>query len=740
MKREMAITNFQPRPSQAKVLEYSGGKMGVSAVPGSGKTTTLSALAAKLVREARLERGQQILIVTLVNSARGKFEQSVRGFLGEGNLGTLYRVRTLHGLANDIVSERPSLVGLADDFQIVDEFEAKAILTEAVAAWFNAHRDFGVEEYFSPEHQTKDQSRRAWRERATDIALEVIQKAKDFRWRPEDLRAALSAATQTLPLAEMFIEIYESYERGLRYRGGVDFQDLIRLAVDVLEASPDYLAALRRRWPYILEDEAQDSSKLQEAILRRLAGDAGNWVRVGDPNQAIYETFTTASPKFLRDFLREADVAAVELPESGRSAPKIIATANRLIEWSLVHPNAQLRERQPLAPPWIKPAENNPLDEVENVKILWQDRRSSEKEREDVARSVRGWLAKNPEKTVALLLPTNANGAKMGEELKKLKIPHIEVLRTTTSTREVARTLHHMIDFLAHPTDAAMLGKAFSAWLREEHETAETMEAVNQLKKLKQVEQFTAPRDKDWLLDARLASSTPEKFERLENFRTLMQRWQDAALLPIDQLLLTVSSDLFKEPAEMATSYSIALHLRGYAEANPEHRLADFAVELGQIVRNNRKFANLGEEGDQFDPSSFAGQAVVITHHKAKGLEWDRVYLMSVNNFDFPSGDVFDKYQGENYFARDQLNLGAETLAQLRALAMNEPYREGVASERARMDCCAERLRLLYVGITRAKRELIVTWNTGKGGDLRPAKPLPSLAATLHGGEDNEPS
>ncbi len=741
---DIVMINFQPRPSQAKVLEYSGGKMGVSAVPGSGKTTTLSALAAKLVREAKLERGQQILIVTLVNSARGKFDQSVRGFLGEGNLGTLYRVRTLHGLANDIVSERPGLVGLADDFQIVDEFEAKAILTEAVAAWFNAHRDFGVEEYFSPEHQTKDQSRRAWRERATDIALEVIQKAKDYRWRPEALRTALSATAQRLPLAEMFIEIYEGYERGLRYRGGVDFQDLIRLAVDVLEASPDYLAALRRRWPYILEDEAQDSGKLQEEILRRLAGDMGNWVRVGDPNQAIYETFTTASPEFLRSFLREPDVTAVELPESGRSAPRIIATANRLIEWSLNHPNLKLRDRQPLSPPWIQPAENNPPDEGPNVKILWQDRRSSEKEREDVAKSVRAWLAENPEKTVALLLPTNANGAKMGEELKKLKVRHVEVLRTTTSTREVARTLHHIVDFLAHPTEAAMLGKAFSAWLREERESAETAEAVNQLKKLKHVEQFTAPRDKDWLLDARTASSAPEKFERLETFRALMQRWQDAALLPIDQLLLTISSDLFKEPAEIATAYSIALHLRGYAETNPEHRLAEYAVELGQIVRNNRKFAGLGEEDDQFDPSGFAGQAVVITHHKAKGLEWDRVYLMSVNNYDFPSGDAFDKYQSENYFARDQLNLSAEALAQLRALAMDERYREGEASEQARIEYCAERLRLLFVGITRAKRELIITWNTGKSTDLRPAKPLPALAAALtpegRGGEANEPS
>jgi DNA helicase-2/ATP-dependent DNA helicase PcrA len=72
----------------------------------------------------------------------------------------------------------------------------------------------------------------------------------------------------------------------------VDFDDLIRLAIQALEADPAYLERLRYQWPYILEDEAQDSSLLQEELLRRLS-DRQNWVRVGDPNQAINTTFTT---------------------------------------------------------------------------------------------------------------------------------------------------------------------------------------------------------------------------------------------------------------------------------------------------------------------------------------------------------------------------------------------------------------------------------------------------------------
>ncbi|KXK18773.1 MAG: putative ATP-dependent DNA helicase, partial [Chloroflexi bacterium OLB15] len=146
----MAKKDAAPRGGQIEILKYTQGKMGIAAVPGSGKTWTLAKLAAQLVRETRLGRGQQILIVTLVNAARGKFEQQVRDFLGEDDLGTAYRVRTLHGLANDIVSERPGLVRLSDDFQILDEDNANDMIEDAVTAYIRANPAFGAA-YVQPE-------------------------------------------------------------------------------------------------------------------------------------------------------------------------------------------------------------------------------------------------------------------------------------------------------------------------------------------------------------------------------------------------------------------------------------------------------------------------------------------------------------------------------------------------------------------------------------------------------------
>ena len=105
------MTDFSPRPAQREILAYTGGKMGVSAVPGSGKTHTLSALAAQLILSGVIAEEQEVLIVTLVNSAVDNFSTRIKDFLSTP-LPFGYRVRTLHGLAHDIVREKPAAVGL----------------------------------------------------------------------------------------------------------------------------------------------------------------------------------------------------------------------------------------------------------------------------------------------------------------------------------------------------------------------------------------------------------------------------------------------------------------------------------------------------------------------------------------------------------------------------------------------------------------------------------------------------
>ena len=153
------MNNFIPRPSQEQILRYRGGRLGIAAVPGAGKTQILSALAAQIIASGMLNEDQEVLIVTLVNSAVDNFEARVKRFF-DNPLQALYRyrVRTLHGLAHDIVREKPARVGLEERFAILDEREADFIRREAVNAWLSAHAE-SLDDYLDP---ALDESKRDW--------------------------------------------------------------------------------------------------------------------------------------------------------------------------------------------------------------------------------------------------------------------------------------------------------------------------------------------------------------------------------------------------------------------------------------------------------------------------------------------------------------------------------------------------------------------------------------------------
>jgi DNA helicase-2/ATP-dependent DNA helicase PcrA len=739
---------FKPRPAQKKVLAYRGGKMGVSAVPGSGKTQTLSALAAGLIASGVLSDDQEVLIVTLVNSAVDNFSQRIAGFISEkGLLPHLgYRVRTLHGLAHDIVRERPALVGLSDDFQIVDERAAAQILEAAVQAWLR-NNPHPLDDYLKPE---LDENYRDWLrhkkfpELLNGLAGNFIRYAKSNQLTPEALYQKLERLPVPLPLAQIGAAIYADYERALLYRGAVDFDDLIRLALQALHQDEKFVERLRRQWPFILEDEAQDSSRLQEEILKLLSGQDGNWVRVGDPNQAIYETFTTASPRFLREFLKRDDVTPRQLPNSGRSTPSIMALANHLVEWTrTVHPVPDVRTA--LDKPLIKPTSHrdpqpNPPDDPTQI-YLQTKKFTPEEELKAVADSLERWLPTHPEDTIAVLVPRNTRGYELSEVLKDRKIAYVEMLRSSNATRVAADALATLLAYLADPGSPRKLAEVYQVWQRVTQEARETEvqpaarprsdKVAALVSHCGQVEDFLWPQpDRDWLESLGLGENQASLYDELVRFRNLAQRWQGTALLPVDQAVLTLAQDLFTSPTDLAVAHKLAVVLRQAGEAHQDWRLPQMSEEIAVIARNQRRFLGFSEDDTGFDPDKYRGKVVISTIHKAKGLEWDRVYLLSANNYDFPSGMEYDSYISEKPYFRDGLNLEAEALAQLETAISTDEYQwyqEGQATLQARQDYTAERLRLLYVGITRAKKELVITWNTGRDGRQQPAVPLVEL-------------
>jgi DNA helicase-2/ATP-dependent DNA helicase PcrA len=713
--------------------------MGVAAVPGSGKTEVLSALAARLV-STQLQDDQEVLVVTLVNSAVDNFAGRIRRFLREEYrllAGVGYRVRTLHGLCHDIVRERPSLVGLADDFAIADERESLSILEDAVDSGLRLHH--GLQQAYCDseldERQTSYVKRERWPELMRDVASGFIRRAKDRRWSPELLSSWLTARDDTWLLARFCSDVYADYQRSLSYRGKVDFDDLVKHAITALQIDSDYLKRLQSLWPFVLEDEAQDSSALQQDLLALLTGPNGNWVRVGDANQAVYQTFTTADPELLRAFLASSDVRTVEMAESGRSGPPIVETANYLVDWAVgKHPlqdaRSAFRSQHIELTRANDPQPNPPTEEC---RVHFYPRGlTPEAEVRTVVASLSRWVPQHPESTVAILVPDNDRGFKFANALRQKGLDCLELLNSSSPTRQTAEILANVCRHLADPDHPPRLVGAFEAWLweeRREREQRDTLRRIGpRLKGCRHVEDYLWPRlGVNWLDEQ--GSDDEDQRDLLLSFRTVVQRWHGAVSLPIDQLILTIAQDLFREPADLARAYHFAVALRDLADANPQWRLKQLAEELRVVARNQRRFVSVSAEDTGFDPSRHPGRVVVATMHRAKGLEWDRVHLTSVNNYDFPSGSELDSYRGEPWFIRDDLNMVAEALGRLEALPLSEQsYEEGEQSQWAREDYIRERLRLLYVGITRAKRELIVTWNTGRH-KVQPQQP--ALAFTV---------
>lgn len=732
------MAGFEPRPAQKAILEYQSGTMGIAAVPGSGKTWTLSQLAASLIIKGTLKRRQEVLIVTLVNSAVDNFRQRIAGFLEEQGMlpGLGYRVRTLHSLAHEIVAMAPAAVGLAADFSVVDERVSDSMLRNAFNA---AYHRYELTAYAYLKDDLSDFKRRQITNKDLPEYLRMVVKngishLKNSQITPGELKARMPADEQTL--AHLVAEVYERYQQGLAMRGALDFDDLITSAIRVLENDDTLVERLQEKWPYILEDEAQDSSALQEKILRLLVGDNGNWVRVGDPNQAIYETFTTAHPKYLRQFLEEADYKR-DLPNSGRSGRPIISLANKLIKWvKEEHPLPYMRDA--LDVPYMEPTppgDPQPNPPEDECRIAFVDRGDTqEDEQQRVIASIRKWLPENKDQTVAILVPTHAQGADAIQALEKARVPYSDaLLRLTTSTKEAAGALSRILQHLAHPASHKTLTAVYRVWFYRVMQAEESEESQARLgrhlavlKLCTQSETFIWPGAvNNWLEQIKSElpddAQTADLLECFEQFRAQLQDWQRLVLLPIREMLTAIAQTIFNEPEKLAMTQLFGEILN---ERQQFHKsttqsiitLDELQRELTVIAKDQRKLRSIEADNSGFDPEAHKGEVVVATMHGAKGLEWDRVYFLSVNDFAFPSGRDEDSYLAQKWYIRNNLSLDAEAIALLDYYAIEAPYEEGVATREARHDLARERLRLFYVGITRARKELMITTNIGRGG------------------------
>ena len=402
------------------------------------------------------------------------------------------------------------------------------------------------------------------------------------------------------------------------------------------------------------------------------------------------------------------------------------------------HPVEAMRDA--LDRPFIEPApqgDPQPNPPAASCRVAFQFLEKPNAELDRVVASARKWLPENGNATVALLVPTNARGAEAIKALRAARVPCTDaLLRLTTTTREAAGALSLILRHLAHPEAQGTLPQVYKVWYTRVLKEAESDEGQKRLethlvllRRCARSEEFVWPlaggeEAGSAGLGGEIPGCTISYFER---FREQLQHWQALVLLPIGELLTAIAQDLFEEPEKLAMTQLFAEIMQARSQYNlgVERRsttLEEMENELGVIARDQRRnLRSIEIDKTGFDPEAHKGEVVVATMHAAKGLEWDRVYLLGVNDYEFPAGEASDRSRAERWFVRDNLSLEAETLALLDAAIDGNDYQEGGATQAARHDYARERLRLLYVGITRARKELLVTGNAGPKGSNKPA-------------------
>ncbi len=735
------MSEMQLRPAQAEILKYTNGRLAISAVPGSGKTFTLSLLAAQLIGNGRINptTNQQILIVTYLNSSVDTFKARIRKRLDEMGLPDQgFDVRTLHSLSLEIVRSANS--GLGDDTgpNVLDETQSNSFLAQAIDGWIDEHPDLW--HAFLPDNSPQMKAR--WRDITERIARAFMRTAKNERYTAEqilgqvasgkwqvasgefglettnyELRTTDYEITQS-PLLWMLAGIYGRYQAILTRQAALDFDDLIWQAVDLLEQRTGLAEQLRQRWPFVLEDEAQDSVPLQELLIGKLSGPDGNWVRVGDPNQAITSTFTAAHPRFFNAFSDRPDVLSLPLPNSGRCAPLIMGAANTLLHWVIDnHPVEEVRQttfrRQDIEPTPPGDAQPNPPDSEANIRIKVYKHREDE-ELPNVAKLATRYTQERPDHTIAILVPTNLIGQTIADYLDDLDANYDNLLRGGSREREIASALHALLAVLADPLDTKALVAAHAGLHALDHPVTRGIEEDQLprfhtlLKSVHKPEGLLFPWTDEDVANALPANiATEDDLRLLGPFAAFLQELFALRPLPIDDLTLALGDELFAwnptHEADLSIAYQIAGILRRWRDAQPDKRLPELVADLEGVATGRRALPVRALTDFGYEPQP--GRITLTTQHSAKGLEWDAVFLVGIDGFWIP-GSLDAPFQGVHDFLGGDPT--AEAVAQLRYLMQGNAgiYNGRSATESAHIDIISERLRLLYVGITRAKRYL----------------------------------
>ena len=577
---------------------------------------TKTQVPPQLERLMRWENARpwNVLAITFTNKAAGELKNRLAAMLGQEQ-GADVNASTFHSACVRMLRKDADRLGFPTSFTIYDSSDQERAMKET-------YKELMVDDKFLP----------------LKSAMGQIGRMKDQLISPEE---AMEAPQDTK--AGLLAKIYQNYARRLKRAGAMDFDDLIYYTVRLLQQNPDVLQFYQQKFRYILVDEYQDTSIAQFHLVRLLADGYKNICVVGDDDQSIYR-FRGATIENILNFeehFRGAKV--IRLEQNYRSTSTILNAANGVIKNNLGRKGKTLWTENGQGLPIQHYTAENEQDEASHIAtIIGQNLRNGARLRDH-----------------AVLYRMNAQSSPVETYFARAGIPYKIVGGQRFYDRKEVKDIVSYLSVLANPSDDLRLKRIINEPARKiGGTTVDKMSEIGGQLGLSLLEVCAQVREYPSLSRAAAA---------LSSFWAMYQRLKQASeTLPLDELVKAVMEQ---------TGYQAMLESQGEEGAS---RLEN----LGQLVSSIKTYADQkGEEAtlqgfleevalisdlDSYDEETDV--VVMMTMHSAKGLEYEYVFLVGLEEGIFPS-------------------------------EMARRSDEELEEER----------RLCYVGITRAKKQLYLS-------------------------------
>ena len=621
-------------PEQLRAVESLEGPLLILAGAGSGKTRVITCRIARLL--ARGAAQSSILAVTFTNKAAREMSHRVRGLAGR-KLPRL-TVSTFHAFGVRVLREDGAALGYRANFSIYDESDRGTLLKEAA-------RELGF---------------------GRDLDLYAVAglfsrlKSHLADWQEE---------------TERFRPLFKDYQTRLRLHNAVDFDDLIRLPIELFEGHPEVLARYRERFRHFLVDEFQDTSLQQYRLVRLLAQESRNLCVVGDDDQSIY-SWRGANFENLQLFEQDfPGYLEIKLEQNYRSTARILAAANGLIR------NNAARKPKTL---WSS------LGEGESVTVVQPQDES--REGEYIAGRIRAAALKErvPLSQFGVLVRTNSLTRALEEAFVHENLPYAVSGGMSFFQRAEVKDLLAYLRVIANPDDEVSLVRILNTPRRGIGRR--TLEAAVETARARSCSLFGALSALLAAADSPLAEKAREPIaeflELLEEFRERFRKTKRQMAAAFRDLVTRIDywGHLVLDNPKAAVARWKLANVESLVDS-----LAAYEQDPDNLDPSLYHYLNRVTLMSQEDSQDQDGQQKVqlMTIHAAKGLEFDTVFVSAVEK---------------------------DLIPHARAVEEGEANYE-------------EERRLFYVALTRARRRLTLSACRARRrrGELKDAEPSPFL-------------